>query len=353
MKPALLTKGTFFLTIAAALMQPQYSFSQNPDSKFFIYLGFGQSNMQGKGAIELCDVDPYGTYFGNSNWERFRKLVVYDTDKSRIGTWTDARPPIVRPDTGLGPSDYFGRYLVNNLDSTYKIGVVTVAVDGASIQAFNTDATVAKAYISHAESWVVNAAACYGNYPYGKLLEMARIAQQAGVIKGIIFHQGESDVTGATQATANIWYERVTDIYRSLLKDLNLSADSVPFIAGEPLTAEKGGSCGSAIQWVDKLPAYMNGKMGTECCYVASSKGLGGMDQYHFSSQSYRTLGARYGEIALGVLIKQGVTGIATPVAETDNLPVYNINGQKLDEPGQGLNIINGRKYYIDINSRR
>lgn len=33
----------------------------------------------------------------------------------------------------------------------------------------------------------------YGGWPYGKLVEMARLAQQEGVIKGILLHQGESN----------------------------------------------------------------------------------------------------------------------------------------------------------------
>ncbi len=338
MKLNILIRSSIFMLLATPLLNTASTSAQTPDPNFFIYLGFGQSNMQGKGAIESRDrnVD-----------ERFRKLVVYDNDKSLIGTWVTAKPPIVRPDTGLGPTDYFGRYLVDKLPTDYRIGVVVVAVDGASIQAFDTDSATAASYITHADSWVVNAGACYDNYPYGKMVEMARIAQQSGVIKGIIFHQGESDVTGATQASADLWYQRVTRIYRSLLEDLDLSADSVPFIAGEPLYSDQGGVCGSAVQWVDKLPAYMNKEMGAECCYVVSAKTLDGMDQYHFSSTSYRVLGNRYAKVALEILQNQGMTKAESLSAEEKGQHIFNLNGQKLDAPRPGMNIIDGRKYYM------
>lgn len=340
-------ESSIAMLLAAPAFSQNVSFAQTPDSNFFIYLGFGQSNMQGKGVIEYRDRDINGKNFGKDSWDRYWKLIVYDYDKSKIGTWATALPPIVRPDTGLGPTDYFGRYLVTNLNSMYKIGVAVVAVDGASIQAFDTDSTTAASYITKADSWVVNAGACYDNYPYGKLVEMGRIAQKSGVIKGIIFHQGESDVTGATQASANLWYQRVTKIYRSILEDLNLSADSVPFIAGEPLYSEKGGACGSAVQWVDKLPDYMNREMGTKCCYVVSASNLDAMDQYHFTSGSYRILGNRYGKIALEILHNQGIAGVFTSQTDEGCHSIFNLNGQALDAPQQGLNIIDGRKYYM------
>ena len=346
LKHLIIESSTAMLLAAPALSQ-NVSFAQTPDPNFFIYLGFGQSNMQGKGVIEYRDRDSDGSNFGKENWDRYWKLVVYDNDKSKIGTWVTAKPPIVRPDTGLGPTDYFGRYLVKNTSAQYRIGVAVVAVDGASILAFDTDSATAASYITKADSWVVNAGACYNNYPYGKLVEMGRIAQKSGVIKGFIFHQGESDVTGATQESANLWYQRVTRIYRSLLEDLNLSADSVPFIAGEPVYSEYGGACGSAVQWVDKLPDYMNREMGTKCCHVVSAKTLDAMDQYHFTSSSYRVLGNRYGKMALEILHNQGVAGISVPQANEDRHSIFNLNGQALDAPQQGLNIIDGRKYYM------
>jgi len=56
----------------------------------------------------------------------------------------------------------------------------------------------------------------YGGNPYGRLIEIAKLAQKDGVIKGILLHQGESN------AGDNAWPLKVKGIYDNLIKDLNL-----------------------------------------------------------------------------------------------------------------------------------
>ena len=321
--------------------------AQSFDPDFFIYLGFGQSNMQGKGAINSLK-DKKKKYFSEQAGSRFFKMQVVSNDTAQIGKWAVAMPPIVRPDTGLGPSDYFGRYLVENLDTCYKVGVVVVAVDGAKIEAFSKDEDISRSYLSSArsngETWVTTAAAYYDNKPYQTLVRFGKIAQQYGVIKGIYFHQGESNLTDCSSDDGDKWLYDVTQIYLSLLEDLNLNIDSVPFIAGEP--CEKG-VCSSAIEWVDKLPSYMKGVTGKDCAFVASSKGLLNADQYHFDSDGYRELGKRYGEIALPILVSQGavlgVRNISDDSVTTHS--IYDLNGRSLGIESNGINIIDGKKY--------
>lgn len=322
--------------------------AQQPDPNFFIFLGIGQSNMQGKGPIE--NVDKSNTDgFTVDDWTRYKKMVIVDSDTTKIGKWVTAKPPIVRPNTLLGVTDYFGRYLVKGLDERYKIGVVVVAVDGCSIRAFSKDRSVCSSYLTEAKNsnstWVTDAAAAYGNYPYGKLVEMAKKAQKSGVIKGIIFHQGETD------AYSNDWLESVYQLYTNLLADLELSMDSVPFIAGEPVQQSEGGACAGAIPWVDKIPAYFKQKTGKDIAYVASSQGCGKIstDNYHFSSAGYRKLGTRYGEIMLPLLLGQGAvenTVIEVPAYSEDD-EIYDLLGRRLKAPQKGINIINGKKVII------
>ena len=324
--------------------------AQQPDPNFFIFLGIGQSNMQGKAPIEDVDMS-YTDGFTVDDWNRYKKMVIVDSDTTKIGKWVIARPPIVRPNTLLGVTDYFGRYLVKGLDERYKVGVVVVAVDGCSIRAFSKDKSVVSSYLTEAknanpsQTWVTGAAAEYGNYPYGKLVEMAKKAQQSGVIKGIIFHQGETD------AYSNDWLESVYQLYNNLLTDLELSADSVPFIAGEPVQQSEGGACAGAIPWVDKIPAYFKQKTNKDIAFVASSVGCGKIssDNYHFSSEGYRKLGTRYGEIMLPLLLRQGAvenTVIEVPAYQEDD-EIYDLLGRRLKAPQKGINIINGKKVII------
>ena len=319
--------------------------AQQPNPNFFIFLGIGQSNMQGKAPIRTEDTISDAN-FTDDDWARYKKMIIVDSDRSKVGTWTTAKPPIVRPDTQIGVTDYFGRYLVKGLDERYKIGVVVVAVDGCQIEAFSKNSTVASDYInaSGTGSWVKQAAAQYDNYPYGKLLEMARIAQESGVIKGIIFHQGESGANGSS------WLRDVYALYENLIADLDLSSDSVPFIAGEPLrmVGNQPAPASGAREFVDLLPDYFKYKSGKDIAYVASSEGLTNYDEYHFSSEGYRTLGKRYGEIMLRLLLAQGaVSSTVVPVDESKEDVIYDLLGRRLNAPQKGINIINGRKVII------
>src|SRR5512133_3789995 len=80
-------------------------FSQDPN--FYIFLAFGQSNMEGNARPESMD---------NTVDERFKLLPAVDmSDKGRTkGVWTKATPPLCRSSTGLTPCDYFGRTLVDS-----------------------------------------------------------------------------------------------------------------------------------------------------------------------------------------------------------------------------------------------
>ncbi len=321
--------------------------AQEPDPNFFIFLGIGQSNMQGKAPIEAQDTKSDAN-FTDADWARYQKMIIVNSDQSKVGTWATAKPPIVRPDTQLGVTDYFGRTLVKGLDERYKIGVVVVAVDGCQIAAFSKNRNECENNLEDEQmaghTWVTGAARQYGNYPYGKLVEMAKIAQKSGVIKGIIFHQGES---GANDSS---WLRAVYTLYTNLISDLGLSNDSVPFIAGEPLRYYNGSPApaSGARQYVDMLPNYFKQQSGKDIAYVASSEGLGNYDEYHFSSSGYRTLGKRYGEIMLPLLLKQGaVANVEVITDEVKKDVIYDLLGRRLDAPQKGINIINGKKVII------
>jgi hypothetical protein len=128
----------------------------------------------------------------------------------------------------------------------------------------------------------------YGGNPYAHLVEVAKLAQKNGVIKGILLHQGESN-NGDKQ-----WPDKVKAIYESLLKDLNLKAENVPLIAGELVGADQKGACAGMNKIIDDLPKTI------PTAHVASSAGCAGRpDHLHFTPEGYRLLGTRYGEAML------------------------------------------------------
>src|SRR5205085_1650394 len=107
------------ILLAALLLLNTIAFSQ--DKKFYIFLCFGQSNMEGNARPEAQDsiVD-----------SRFRVLEAVNCQSTgrEKGTWYTAIPPLCRCRTGLTPADYFGRTLVANLPKDVRVGVINVAV---------------------------------------------------------------------------------------------------------------------------------------------------------------------------------------------------------------------------------
>lgn len=254
--------------------------AQNP--KFHIYLCLGQSNMEGNAKFEPQDTTV------NS---RFRVLEALDCDNlnRKKGQWYTAVPPLSRCKTGLTPADYFGREMVDKLPEDVTVGVINVAIGGCKIELF--DKNIFENYKTTAPSWMKGMIDQYDGNPYGRLVELAKIAQKDGVIKGILLHQGESN-TGDT-----LWTKKVKIVYDNLLKDLNLKAESTPLLAGEVVNADQDGICASMNKIIATLPATIPNS------HIISSAGCPDVaDNLHFSAEGYRILGKRYATKMLEIL---------------------------------------------------
>lgn len=253
------------------------------DTNFFVFLCFGQSNMEGFPGIQEQYKGPVD--------ERFRVLAAVDFPAlaRKKGNWYPALPPLCRPNAGIGPADYFGRTLISNLPPKIKVGVVNVSVAGCKIELFEKDTF--QTYAAKAPQWMTNIIHAYGGNPYQHLVEMARLAQKEGVIKGILLHQGESNNNDKE------WPQKVKGVYENLLKDLNLKAAEVPLLAGELVPADQKGACASMNAIIDNLPETI------PTAHVISSKGCEGrQDHLHFTPAGYREFGKRYGEEMLSLL---------------------------------------------------
>jgi hypothetical protein len=275
------TKLTLLL-VAGLLLSKSNAFSQ--DTNFWIFVCFGQSNMEGFPGLQEQDKTNVDS--------RFQVLAAVDFPKldRKKGRWYTAVPPLCRPHNGLCPVDYFGRTLVANLPKNIKVGVVNVAVAGCKIELF--EEANYKSYASNAPSWMKNIIKTYNGTPYEYLVEMAKLAQKDGVIKGILLHQGESN-TGDRQ-----WPGKVKSVYDNLIKDLDLDAKQVPLLAGEVVNADQHGQCASMNSIIGQVPKTIPNS------YVISSAGCSAIppDHLHFTPAGYRELGRRYGEKMLSLL---------------------------------------------------
>lgn len=269
-----------FLTFFACMA---LTASAAPDPNFHIYLCFGQSNMEGNARPEAQD------YEGVS--QRFQVLSAVDFPKygTKQGEWRTAVPPLARPETGLTPVDYFGRTMVANTPDDVRIGVVVVAVGGCKIALF--DKRGCRDYVKReAPDWMQGPIRAYGGNPYERLLTLARQAQQQGVIKGVLLHQGESNNTDPQ------WPVAVKRVYTTLLKDLGLRAEQVPLIAGETVNADHGGTCAAHNAQIARLPQVI------PTAHTVSSAQLPcAFDRLHFSALGYRILGERYAKQVLAL----------------------------------------------------
>ena len=258
------------------------------DPNFHIYLCFGQSNMEGNAQWEEVD---------NEVDSRFQMLATtnFDTPKRTMGNWYTANCPIVSPMGKLGPTDYFGRTMVAAMPTNVKIGVVAVAMGGSPIEMFDKDKYEQKLAESPTEWWAQLSKNYYGSNPYGRLIEMAKKAQESGVIKGILLHQGCSNCGNPE------WPNMVKKIYNDMLTDLNLNAEDVPLFVGETEYENMGGGCSSHNTVVAKIPSVI------PTGHVVSAEGIpgNGTDAWHFSAAGYRTLGKRYAFEALKVMNKE------------------------------------------------
>ena len=258
------------------------------DPNFYIYICFGQSNMEGNAQPETIDRSMTGIQ------ERFRLLATckFDNPTRSKGNWYNPMPPLVSPAGGLGPTDYFGRTMVAALPANVKIGVIPVAMGGSPIEMFDKDTYQQKMQQNPNEWWAQLARNYYNSNPYGRIIEMAKKAQEVGVIKGILLHQGCSN-NGQQD-----WPQKVKKIYNDMLTDLNLGADSVPLFVGETEYQDQGGSCYGHNAVIAKVPSTI------PTGHVVSAKDVPGnrTDPWHFSALGYRILGKRYALEALKVM---------------------------------------------------
>ena len=252
------------------------------DENFYIFLCFGQSNMEGNARPEAVDLASPGP--------RFLLMPAVDfpaangRPERKMGEWCEASAPLCRANTGLTPADWFGRTLVASLPENIKIGVIHVAIGGIDIKGFLPDSI--PSYVEKkAPGWMKGMLAAYDNNPYERLVTLAKKAQKDGVIKGILMHQGETN-TGDPQ-----WAGMVKQVYENLCGDLQLKPEEVNLYVGNIVQADGKGVCIGCKKQIDELPQTIHTSQ-----VISSDNCSNGPDRLHFDAAGYRELGCRYGE---------------------------------------------------------
>ena len=272
----------FALTVSAQKGKAQKAVVKEPDPNFYIFLCFGQSNMEGAARPEAQDLKSPGPRF---LWMPAVDYPATETlPERKMGEWYEAIPPLCRPNTGLTPADWFGRTLVESLPENIKIGVIHVAIGGIDIKGFLPD-SIGNYVKTKAPGWMKGMLAAYDNNPYQRLVTLAKKAQKDGVIKGILMHQGETN-TGDPK-----WAGMVKEVYDNLCGDLQLKPEEVNLYAGNIVQAGGKGVCIGCKKQIDELPQTLHTAQ-----VISSDDCTNGPDRLHFDAAGYRELGCRYGE---------------------------------------------------------
>jgi enterochelin esterase-like enzyme/lysophospholipase L1-like esterase len=288
---------------------------QPADPNFYIFLCFGQSNMEGNARPEAVDLQSPGP--------RFLLMPAVDfpaangRPERKMGEWCEASAPLCRANTGLTPADWFGRTLVASLPENIKIGVIHVAIGGIDIKGFLPDSI--KDYAEKkAPGWMKGMLAAYDNNPYERLVTLAKKAQKDGVIKGILMHQGETN-TGDPK-----WAGMVKQVYENLCGDLQLKPEEVNLYVGNIVQAGGKGVCIGCKKQIDELPQTIH-----TCQVISSDDCSNGPDRLHFDAAGYRELGCRYGEAVARHLGFEPKRPANLPVAiKKINVPADAVRGE-------------------------
>lgn len=229
---------------------------ENTKENFHLYLLMGQSNMAGRGLVGAIDT---------INHPR-----VYMLDSSM--NWVLAKDPMHfdKPVAGVGLGLTFGKIMANS-NSDVKIGLIPTAVGGSSIHAWFRDSLHQQTYV----------------YPFNDMVLRAKEALKEGTIKGILWHQGESD-TGS-EASVSSYSEKFFAMMDSVYKELEI--EPVPVVIGEigHFFYGKAPLAENLNQQLEKIASSQ------ACIGLVSAEGLHHKgDSTHFDSDSYHELGRRY-----------------------------------------------------------
>lgn len=230
-----------------------------PSEKADIYLLIGQSNMAGRGVLTPENLLP-------------APANVWCLDKGN--NLTPLLEPIQFDGVGVGASigAEFGRRIAA-AHPDRPVLLVPSARGGTRIDQWNPENPRSL---------------------YHEALARVRTAERYGTVKGVIWHQGESD---ATTNLAPAYAEKLVALVTALRRDL--ANPGLPVVVGE-LGGFVGEPWGSRTADTRPLVAEVNRQLHTAAerlpnCAIVTAEGLGHKgDHLHFSAEAARTYGERY-----------------------------------------------------------
>lgn len=236
----------------------------NADS-LYVFIMAGQSNMAGRGFVEPQDTVPN------------KKILTIDNSMN----WIYAKEPLhfYEPSlTGLDCGMTFAKSLLDSIPEGISIAVIPCAIGGSSI-----------------EQWINNET-FRGVTLLDNFKDKVDFAKDYGIIKGVIWHQGESNAKSELIPKYSQRLDSLINRFRFLVNN-----DTLPIILGElgsyPQSIEKQMKWDS-INTVIQNIAMKDANIALVKTGDLKHKG----DNVHFDSESQRKIGERYAEKYLEII---------------------------------------------------
>jgi len=231
-----------------------------PKENFYIYILAGQSNMAGRGFVQPQDTVPSPnvlTLNKNNEWV-YAKEPLHYYEPTRTGL-----------DCGLS----FGKKLSAMYGKNITIGLVPCAIGGSSIEQWLDDSMYRDVNL------------------YSNMMQKVKIAMQYGTLKGLLWHQGE---TNASRVNYKNYKQKLERFFTKLRTDLNYP--DLPVYAGE-LSSFLSRKTNPFADSVNKDLHDLSSSM--KNMYVIKTGDLTPKsDTIHFDSRSQRIMGERFAKAA-------------------------------------------------------
>lgn len=240
--------------------------------EFDVYLLIGQSNMAGRGYLFPDDKRSLdGVFLLNDKGK-------IEPAKQPLNRYSSVRKKLSLQGMCLGGS--FARDI--HLATGRKVLLVVNARGGTSARQWLPGADPVIAESPSSDDMFQDGEAIPGLYE--EAVRRARQAMKYGRLKGILFHQGESD---SHEKYAPLWADKVAETARSLRSELKVG--NIPFIVGETnYSFKRAETINPQIRDLMKIVPE---------CDWASAEGCNvNKDKLHFSRQGITLLGHRYAE---------------------------------------------------------
>ncbi len=226
-----------------------------------LFLLMGQSNMAGYGEVLPAD-------------EALMESVYMLRNSQNGYCWVEARQPIhnrLDSDRFCLAGPFAQAYHTMYPNAT--VGLIPMAWGGAAISQMDK-----------------------GTPFYDEIIQKALWAQKSGTLKGILWHQGESDTV--TPEDAKAYKQRLAKLIEDLRHDLN--SPDLPVVVGDLAEFYGMGKDHSASDRVERITLVRKSlkSVSTDLTNVGyvSTNGLKSIDEHqvHFNRASYIILGYRY-----------------------------------------------------------